>query len=264
MDIEKLKKARPVIAAVVVLTTLGFWLGPKIFREKPQILASGTIEIKEVDVSTRISSRVVSLKKDEGQQVVKGELMAILDDSIVAAQRDAAQAVFNNAQDTYNRTKSLFSTQSISQQQFDTARAGYISAMSQLKQAEVMAEEANVKAPWSGIILKKHVEEGELVSPNAPLFTIGDLSEAKVTIYVPLKEMTLLKYGMNVKVSVDAFTDKKFDGKITYISGEAEFTPKNVQTQDERIKEVFEVQVTVPNPEGILKPGIPADVEIKL
>ncbi len=264
MDIKKIEKARPVIAAVVILTILGFWLLPKVFVDKSHVRASGTVEIKEVDVSSRISSRVTALKKDEGQEVKKGELMAVLDDSIVAAQRDAAQAMYNNAADIYTRMKNLFSSESVSQQQFDAARAGYISAMSQLKQAEVMTDEASVKAPWSGIILKKHVEEGELVSPNSPLFTIGDLSEAKITIYVPLMEMTVLKYGMKAAVKIDAYKNKSFEGKITYISGAAEFTPKNVQTQDERIKEVFEVQVTVPNPDGILKPGIPADVEIKI
>jgi len=211
MDIEKVKKARPVVAVMVVLIILGIWLVPKLFVDKSHVRASGTVEITEVDVSSRISSRVTSLKKDEGQEVKKGELMAVLDDSIVAAQRDAAQAVYSNVQDIYARSKNLFSSQSISQQQFDTARAEYISAMSQLKQADVMLNEANVIAPWSGIILKKHVEEGELVSPNSPLFTIGDLSTAKVTIYVPLVEMTMLKYGMKAVVTIDALKDKKFE-----------------------------------------------------
>jgi HlyD family secretion protein len=264
MDIEKVKKLRPVIAAAVLLTILGIWLVPKLFRNTSGISASGTVEITEVDVSSRISSRVTSLAKDEGQEVKKGETMAMLDDSIVAAQKDAAGAVFNNVSDTYTRSKNLFASQSISEQQYDSARSAYVSAQAQLKQAQVMLDEATVKAPWSGIILKKHVEEGELVSPGSPLFTIGDLSVAKVTIYLPLKEMTLIKYGMKALVEIDALKGKKFEGKVTFISGEAEFTPKNVQTQDERIKEVFEVQVTVPNPEGILKPGIPADVDIKI
>lgn len=263
MDHEKLKKIRPVIASVVILTILGFWLAPKMFHGNGAIAASGTVEVREVDVASRISSRVSSISADEGDTVVKGQLLAVLDDSIVAAQRDAAAAVYKNAADIYNRSKNMFEASSISQQQFDQARANFISASSQLKQAEVMFAEASVKAPWGGTILKKHVEEGELVSPNSPLFTLGDLSEAKITIYVPLMEMTRIKHGMKAAVKIDAYKDRVFEGKVTYISGAAEFTPKNVQTQDERVKEVFEVQVTVPNPERILKPGIPADVTVE-
>ncbi len=262
MDIEKVKKARPIIAAVVILVALGIWLIPKMFSKAGGIMASGTVEVREVDIASRISSRVITLNVDEGASVTKGQVLATLDDSIVAAQKDAAAAMYSNAQDIYNRSKNLFGSSSISQQQFDLARANFISAASQLKQAEVMMQEATVTAPWDGVILKKYVEIGELASPNAPLFTLGDIGTAKVTIYVPLKEMELVKYGDSAKVSIDALDKKIFNGKITFISSDAEFTPKNVQTKDERIKEVFRLEVTVPNPDHILKPGIPADVEI--
>jgi HlyD family secretion protein len=264
MDTGKIKKIRPAIAAAMILVILGFWLVPKFFHTSTGILASGTVEITEADVSSRISSRVTSLEKDEGQQVTKGETMAMLDNSIVAAQKDAAAAMFANARDIYTRSKNLFESNSISEQQFESAQAAYISSEAQLREAQVMFNEATVVAPWSGIILRKHVEAGELVSPGTPLFTIGDLSHAKVTIYVPLTQMTMIKYGMKAFVEIDAYKGRKFEGTVTFISGEAEFTPKNVQTQDERIKEVFEVRITVPNPEGILKPGIPADVDIQI
>ena len=262
MNTEKLKKLRPVIAGIVIITILGIWLVPKMFIVDKGIIASGTVEVKEVDIASRISSRVVSLNTEEGQTVVKGQLLATLDDSIVSAQRDAAAAVYKNASDFYNRTRNMFKASSISQQQFDQAKANFISASSQLKQAQVMIDEAKAIAPWDGVILKKYVEVGELVTANSPLFTLGDLGTAKVTIYLPLKEMEVIKYGAQVKVKIDALDKKEFIGKITFISSQAEFTPKNVQTKDERIKEVFEIEVTVPNPEHILKPGIPADVHI--
>lgn len=262
MDVEKVKKARPVIVAVVILIILGICIVPKMFNKNKGISASGTVEVREVDVASRISSRVISLAVEEGAAVTKGQVLATLDDSIVAAQKDAVAAMYKNAADIYNRSKNMFESSSISQQQFDLSRANFISASSQLKQAEVMTQEASVIAPWDGVILKKYVEVGELVSPNSPLFTLGDLGTAKVTIYVPLKEMEVIKYGDEAKVSIDAMDKKIFTGSITFISSQAEFTPKNVQTKDERIKEVFQIEVTVPNPEHILKPGIPADVEI--
>ncbi len=226
------------------------------------ITASGTVEDTEADLASRISSRVTKLYVDEGSMVKKGDVLAELDPSIVVAQKDAAASMYKQAQDYYSRTKNLFETASTSQQSLDNARTNYISAQNQLIEAEVMLNEAKVIAPWSGVILKKHVEEGELVSSGTPLFTLGDVALSKVTIYLPLVDIGKITYGEAAKVKIDSYPKKWFEGKITFISSEAEFTPKNVQTQDERIKEVFEVQVTVPNPDYILKPGIPADVEI--
>ncbi|MEI7641312.1 MAG: efflux RND transporter periplasmic adaptor subunit [bacterium] len=227
------------------------------------ILASGTVEIKEVDIASRISSRVMKILAEQGENVIQGQVLAELDDSVVAAQKEAAAGVFKQAQDLYKRNKNLFESHAISQQGFDNARTNLVSAQSQYTQAQVMYDEAKVKAPWSGLILQKHVEEGELVSPNTPLYTLGDITTAKVTIYLPLKDIGKIKYGQEAKVKIDSFEKKSFTGKITFIAGEAEFTPKNVQTKDERVKEVFAVEITVPNPEMILKPGIPADVEIR-
>jgi HlyD family secretion protein len=264
MDIEKIKKERPKIAAVVILITLGIIFIPKLFVDNSRITASGTIEVKEVDIASRVNSRVLKILADEGKSVIKGEVLAELDDSVVAAQKDAASTMLSNAVKNYERSRSLFNTGSISSAAFEQAQSAYISAKAQYAQANVLYEDAAVKAPWDGLILKRHVEEGELVSANTPIFTIGDMGTAKVKIYVPLMALAKIKYGQEASVTLDGMEKNKFTGKITYISGEAEFTPKNVQTKDERVKEVFEVQVTVPNPDYILKPGVPADVEIRV
>jgi HlyD family secretion protein len=263
MDIEKIKKHRPKIAAAVILVTLGIIFIPKLFVNKGAIAASGTIEVKEVDIASRVNARVLKIRADEGKKVAKGEVLAELDDSVVAAQKDAAETVLANAVKNYERGKNLINSDSISASTFEQVTAAYISAKAAYAQAKVLYDDAEVKAPWDGLILKKHVEEGELVSANTPIFTIGDMGTAKVKIYVPLTDLAGIKYGQEAQVSIDGLENRKFTGKITYISGEAEFTPKNVQTKDERVKEVFEVEVTVPNPEYILKPGIPADVVLK-
>jgi HlyD family secretion protein len=260
MNIEKIKKQRPKIAVAVILVTLGIIFIPKLFVNKGVIAASGTIEVKEVDIASRVNARVIRILADEGKKVVKGEVLAELDDSVVAAQKDAAETVLSNATKNYERGKNLINSDSISESAFEQTTSAYISAKAAYAQAKVLYDDAKVIAPWEGLILKKHVEEGELVSANTPIFTIGDMGTAKVKIYVPLTDLAAIKYGQEAEVSIDGLENKKFAGHITYISGEAEFTPKNVQTKDERIKEVFEVEVTVPNPEYILKPGIPADV----
>jgi HlyD family secretion protein len=262
MDIEKIKAHRPQIAATVILLTLGIIFIPKLFVDNSGITASGTVEVREVDIASRVNSRVLKILADEGKKVIKDEVLAELDDSVVAAQKDAAAIVLSNATKNYERSNNLFKTGAISDTAFEQAQSAYISAKAAYAQAKVLYDDAAVKAPWDGLILKKHVEEGELVSANTPIFTIGDMGTAKVKIYVPLMDLAKIKYGQEALVTIDGMEKNKFTGKITYISGEAEFTPKNVQTKDERVKEVFEVEVTVPNPEYVLKPGIPADVVI--
>jgi HlyD family secretion protein len=262
MDIEKIKKNRPKIAAAVILITLGIIFIPKLSVNKNGISASGTIEVKEVDIASRVASRVVKIIADEGASVKKGDSLAQLDDSVVAAQKDAAATVLSNATKNYERSRNMFNSGSISDVSFEQATSAYISAKAAYAQAKVMYDDARITAPWAGIILERHAEEGELVSPNSPVFTIGDLSTAKITIYVPLVDLAKLKYGQAATVTIDGMEKNGFEGKVTYISSAAEFTPKNVQTKDERVKQVFKVEITVPNPEYTLKPGVPADVVI--
>jgi HlyD family secretion protein len=264
MDIEKIKKNRPKIAAAVILITLGIIFIPKLSVNKNGISASGTIEVKEVDIASRVASRVVKIIADEGASVKKGDSLAQLDDSVVAAQKDAAATVLSNATKNYERSRNMFNSGSISDVSFEQATSAYISAKAAYAQAKVMYDDARITAPWAGIILERHAEEGELVSPNSPVFTIGDLSTAKITIYVPLVDLAKLKYGQAATVTIDGMEKNGFEGKVTYISSAAEFTPKNVQTKDERVKQVFKVEITVPNPEYTLKPGVPADVVINL
>jgi HlyD family secretion protein len=96
------------------------------------------------------------------------------------------------------------------------------------------------------------------------LVKISDLSKVDLVIYVSEEELGLVKQGQKVDVTVDSFKDKVFSGTVVFISPEAEFTPKNIQTKDERTKLVFAVKIKIDNPAFELKPGMPADAEIKL
>jgi HlyD family secretion protein len=108
------------------------------------------------------------------------------------------------------------------------------------------------------------VEEGETVAAGTPVFTIGDLESPWTKVYVKEDKLGLVKLGQKAEVTVDTFPGKKYEGMITFISSEAEFTPKNVQTREERVKLVFGIKVSVKNEKGELKPGMPADVRILL
>ncbi len=119
-----------------------------------------------------------------------------------------------------------------------------------------------LQAPRTGIVLERMVNVGEIAPPNFSLLTIADLSQVTVTVYVPENEIGLVKVGQGVDVRVDSFPEKTFSGKVVWIASRAEFTPKNVQTREERVSTVFGVKIEIPNPDHELKPGMPADAQI--
>jgi HlyD family secretion protein len=92
--------------------------------------------------------------------------------------------------------------------------------------------------------------------------TVADLSEVRLKVFVPETQIGLVKLGQKVQVTVDSYPGQIFEGEVSYISPRAEFTPKNVQTKEERVNTVFAVKVSIPNPEMHLKPGMPADAVI--
>jgi len=124
--------------------------------------------------------------------------------------------------------------------------------------------DCTIAAPSAGVVTQRAVERGELVSPGATLVTLVDLDIVSVMIYVPEKVLGRIKLGDRAEVRIDAFPDKTFAGEVTYISPEAEFTPKNVQTKEDRVKLVFGVKIEIENREGWLKPGLPADALIRV
>ena len=124
--------------------------------------------------------------------------------------------------------------------------------------------DCTITAPAGGIVTHKAVERGELVSPGSTVVTLSELDSVYVMIYVTEKELGRVRLGDTVEVGIDAFPGRAFPGKVTYISPEAEFTPKNVQTKEDRVKLVFGVKVEIENREGLLKPGLPADAAIRV
>lgn len=119
-----------------------------------------------------------------------------------------------------------------------------------------------LRAPIGGIVTSRAIEPGEMAQAGAPLLTIADLDNVTLTVYVPENRYGRLRLGQKVEVEVDSFPGEKFEGKITHIADEAEFTPKNVQTEEERVNTVFAVKIKLPNAEHKLKPGMPADAVI--
>jgi len=208
-----------------------------------------------------------------------------------------AQAALNVAEDDARRMRELVRTGSVTPKQREDAEARLTIATAQqsagaealkkirtlARPEEIQAAEARlaqavgavdllkktisdctIMAPAGGIVTHKAVEPGELVTPGATIVTLAELDSVYVMIYVTENELGRIRLGGPAEITIDSFSDKVFEGRITYISPQAEFTPKNVQTKQDRVKLVFGVKVEIENREGLLKPGLPADAVIRV
>ncbi|MBU4382938.1 MAG: efflux RND transporter periplasmic adaptor subunit [Proteobacteria bacterium] len=119
-----------------------------------------------------------------------------------------------------------------------------------------------LKSPLNGVVLSEHIESGEYVYPGTPVVTVGRLDKVWLRAYINETDLGRIKINQEVQVTIDTYPDKVYEGKISFISQEAEFTPKNVQTQAERVKLVYRIKVDISNPRQELKPGMPADGKI--
>jgi HlyD family secretion protein len=139
------------------------------------------------------------------------------------------------------------------------ARAQVAAARAALDVAEIQLSHTELKAPYAGIVLSRNVEPGEVVAPNQEVLSIADLSTVDLKVFVGETEIGRIAPGQPVEVKIDTFPDKIYAGRVAYISPQAEFTPKIIQTHKERVKLVYLVKVSVPNPSFELKSGMPAD-----
>jgi HlyD family secretion protein len=139
-----------------------------------------------------------------------------------------------------------------------------LQAQAQLGEQRSHVVDFAVHSPIAGTILTRTVERGERVSEGTPLFTLVDLDRLYVKIYVPEPSIGKVALGQEARVYVDAYPGRAFAARVSRVSQEAEFTPKNVETREERVKLVFAVEVALTeNPGGVLKPGMPADAVVR-
>lgn len=199
-----------------------------------------------------------------------------------------AEAAYHNAETDYQRMKELVAAKSASQKQYDDAYARFVvaqqafeklskgsrrdeilmararrdQASAQADQLKKRVRDCTIVAPSSGTVTLRAAEPGELAAAGATLFHLTALDLVKLTVYLNEAELGKISLGQKAEVKIDAYADRSFNGTIIYISPTAEFTPKNVQTKEERTKLVFAVRIEIENPEHILKPGLPADATL--
>jgi HlyD family secretion protein len=144
------------------------------------------------------------------------------------------------------------------------AQANQAQAQAALDLVKLQQPRMIVKAPVAGVVLSSNFKAGELVSAGSVVLTLGNLDEVGLTVYVPEDKYGQVSLGQNVSITADSIPNRQFTGKVEYISDQAEFTPRNVQTAEGRQSTVYAVKIMVPNPDQALKPGMPADVDFNL
>jgi HlyD family secretion protein len=177
---------------------------------------------------------------------------------------DTARAQVNQAQASLRLAKTRKIQVDVLRRELETARAQIKEAVSATEVIQTQIEYSKLYAPVSGIVLVKNAEIGEYLVPGGAVVTLGDLDKPWLKAFITETDLGRVKLGQKVSVATDSFPGKVYEGAITFISSEAEFTPKNVQTTKERVKLVYRIKVSLPNPKQELKPGMPADAQIHL
>jgi multidrug resistance efflux pump len=220
--------------------------------------------LKQVEVAqANVQAAEAALK---GAQVQLEHLLAMKEKPLVLnaqvnaawAEYQAAQAAMEVAQAGLEALEAGPTEEEVAVVQAEVARTE-----AALGVLEVQLDKLTLRSPTGGLVTGRTVQVGEMAVPGASLMTVADLDEVTLTVYIPEDEIGRVKVGQAVEVSVDSFPGKVFEGQVSYIASEAEFTPKNVQTKKERVNMVFAVKVRVPNPKHELKPGMPADAVIE-
>jgi len=186
-------------------------------------------------------------------------------DEIPGQTRDLAATNVTRAQDTYEIAQQTYNErlEGTRKEELAVDRATLHQAEQTVDLSRIQLSYTVLRAPFNGVVLVRQAELGEGVSPGTPIVTLGDLDHLWVRVYVPETDLGKVNLEQFVNVHTDSFPGKTYLGRVSFISSEAEFTPKSVQTEKERVTLVYRVKVDLDNPRHELKPGMPADVDIK-
>ncbi|MCF8260108.1 MAG: efflux RND transporter periplasmic adaptor subunit [Melioribacteraceae bacterium] len=298
-DESRIEQSGTIEATEVIVTAKTQGEVLDIFRHEGQKVSKQdtvlVLDHSDLDIQLKQTKAAVKIAQAKYDLMLKGAR----NEDINQADQMLNQAKVNYelAKKDFDRIKELYESESVTKKMFDDSKGRLEVAESQLKSAEqnfkkvksiirndeLLQAEGNLElatasmemvqkkindsyitAPIDGIIGEQFVEIGEFATPMSALFRINKIAQMELIIYVPEIELPKIKIGQTAQVFIDAFEDRAFDGTVTYISPESEFTPKNIQTKDERTKLVFAVKIKIDNKDSFLKAGIPADAIIEV
>ncbi len=274
---------RAVIISVIALcvTSIIIYTVNRYFKSKTpenELTLYGNVDVRQVDISFRVSGQVDHLEFEEGDVVREGDLMCTMEkspyDSLLEesfANAVAIKAELDNAKILYERRLELIEIGAVSKEDLDNARSNYDKLRANLIQAEESINVANdnlsytrAYAPTDGIILTRIREPGTVVNPAEPVYTLSVSSPIWVRAFVDEPNLGRVHYGMKATIYTDIKGGRPFEGKIGFISPVAEFTPKTVETAKLRTDLVYRLRIYVDNPEHELVQGMPVTIKLNL
>lgn len=213
--------------------------------------------------STRDTMLEAKRNRDRYEQLYQRRVISQKEWDAVKLRYDTARAAHTEAEAVLKQARSNLKRIDVTEREVEASAAQMRSAKAALDLADIQLRRTRLTAPYDGTIVSRNVEPGYVVSPTRQVFTLSDLSTIKLKIFVGETQIGKVKPGQSVDVKVDTFPQKVYKGFVSYISPEGEFTPKIIQTRKERVKLVYLVQVTIPNPDLDLKSGMPADAWLR-
>ena len=224
------------------------WPGQK--TPATEIKLAGHINATETDLGFQVPGRIEAISVEAGEEVKAGQVVARLDDKILRHEVDAALGAWEEVDATPGPKK--------------LKDAGLRQAKAALELARLRLSYATLISPVGGLVLARSANPGELAAVGTTIITLGDLDKVWFEGYLPERDLGKVSYGQQAAISIDGAPGAKYSGVISYISPKAEFTPKTVETYRERVTMVYRLRIKVPNPQRVLKVGMPAEAVISL
>jgi len=199
------------------------------------------------------------LDSDRAQQLFGKDEISAQDRDLAATALKRAEAAFKAAQQRYNEA-----VEGSRKEDVVIARANLAQANADLGLSRINESYTTLRAPSTGVITVRQAELGEVVSPGSPVVTLADLDHIWLRAYIAETDLGKIHWGQEATITTDTYPGKQYRGRISFISPDAEFTPKSVQTYAERVTLVYRIKIDIDNPHHELKPGMPADARIEL
>ncbi|KTD61904.1 HlyD family secretion protein [Legionella spiritensis] len=270
----------PVLFIAILAAVSAWFVNDYLRRERQEnwLILYGNVDIRDVALSFRVSGRLKTMNVEEGDHVNEGTVIALLDkDTFIAdlnmAKAELAQASASeqNARRTFRRRSRLVKDGAVSKAlyddaiaQRDEAIARTATAKARVARAEIALNDTEIHSPTNGTILTRVREPGAVVTETQPVYTLAIDSPVWVRTYVPEPDLGRIYPGQEALVFTDSNPDNPYKGHVGFISPQAEFTPKTVETTELRTDLVYRLRVVVNNPDNGLRQGMPVTVKIHL
>jgi HlyD family secretion protein len=257
-----MKRIIPIVIIIAVLAVAGYY-GWQYYTQQSSTAASalggsGTIEADQIMISPQASGRIIQAPSEEGVAIKKGDVLYQLDPASAQLQIQQAQAGVAAAQSTYDQDRKDKKNHTV----IDADAAQVQQAQVAVALAQLQLGYATIASPIDGTLTSIASKVGENAVPGSTLAVVSNTASLTVTIYVPENRIGQVKLGQKGTLTTDS-TTRSYSGDVVFVASQAEFTPASIETQDQRVKLVYQVKLRITDADTALKPGMPADVVLR-